>query len=504
MMPSILLFWAAGLTPVVAAADTAVLVPVFQSSDASTDADADAIRLAVEGAIGDLDGLTVMSLGSVPAVGDLPGVDYAESCPPGEYVGCAFVLGQAGAVSLAVAGSVSPREDGRLLVEVHVMDVPQSVDLISFAGDYDPATQGAEFAATVSAVVAAAARGEVKGGGDIRAAAPVLDGDRAEKQVASRQLDQLQREIGGSEDVGDANVGEFIQEKYTTNDLARDMETDGAKPWDRLGMSAQEYLRYKNSGMNLYEWRSRQLGRKGQVLIRGMAGYGKAPSSGYYYGRYGVSVPDFAVIETYALHSMVDGSSGRAGLELAYGILPELEVGLQFGWMGGRYTEDIDRVVENQQTYPKEPQEYANSNLWVGGQLLYAPFPVLPVRPVVGASFTRLRGRSIGSFTDLGASGSELPEFEAPTSLSFGIIPGVEARITRRVDLFVHVPLNFAIGGTTGAEQKTGGGVLSDEDTAEVADPLASVYAGVQAGVQVRLFGAKLNRTTFEEDPTEP
>jgi hypothetical protein len=46
--------------------------------------------------------------------------------------------------------------------------------------------------------------------------------------------------------------------------------------------------------------------------------------------------------------------------------------------------------------------------------------------------------------------------------------------------------------------------VLSDEDTAEVADPLASVYAGVQAGVQVRLFGAKLGRTTFEEDPTEP
>ncbi|HCH61618.1 MAG: hypothetical protein CL927_11940 [Deltaproteobacteria bacterium] len=504
MMPSLFFLWAAGLSSAADAAETMVLVPVFQSSDASTDDDALAIRRAVAQAIDGLDSVETVELTTVPAVGDLPAVDYAESCPPGEYVGCAFVLGEAGGVSLAVAGSVAPVDDGRLLVEVHVMDVPQSVDLISFAGEYDPLVQGEEFAFTVASVVAAAARGEVKAGGDIRAVAPVLDGDRAEKQAAGRQLDQLSQEIGGSGDVGDANVGEFIQEKYTTGDLARDMETDGAKPWDRVGMSAQEYLRYKNSKMNLYEWRSRQLGRKGQVLLRGVAGYGKAPSSGSYYGRYGVSTPDFEVEETYAWHSMVDGAAGRAALELGYGVIPELEVGLHVGWMGGRYTEDIARVLQDQQNFPREPKESANSNLYFGGQVLFAPFPVLPVRPVAGASFTRMRGRSIASFTNLSESESRLPEFEAPTSLFFGILPGVEARLGQRVDLFLHVPLNFAIGGNPGDEQRWGAGVLSDEDTAASADPLGSVYAGVQAGVQVRFLGAKLERDNTFDDPEEP
>jgi hypothetical protein len=161
-------------------------------------------------------------------------------------------------------------------------------------------------------------------------------------------------------------------------------------------------------------------------------------------------------------------------------------------------------VIQDQQSYPRDPEEYANSNLYMGGQVLFAPFPVLPVRPVAGASFTRLRGRSIGSFTNLSESNSDLPEFDAPTSLFVGILPGVEARISKRVDAFVHVPLNFAIGGSPGEERRTGGGVLTNEETGVAADPLASVYAGVQAGVQVRLLGAKLSRTTGFDDPVEP
>jgi hypothetical protein len=503
MMTSLLLLWTAASGPVAEARETEVLVPLFQSTDARTDESAAAIRLAVERSVEALPEATVMGIASVPAVGDLAAIDYSESCPPGEYVGCAFVLGEAGRVSLAVAGIVSPGEGGRVLAEVHVVDVQQSVDLISFVGDYDPLVETEVFAATVAAVVGAASRGDVKAGGDIRAAAPVVTGDRAEKQAAGRQLDQLQKEIGGSTDVGDANVGEFVREKYTTDDLASDMDTDGAKPWDRLGMSAQEYLRYKNSGMNLYEWRSRQLGRKGQVLIRGMVGYGKAPSSGYYYGREGQTSPDFVVVETYAWHSMVDTSSGRAGLEVAYGVLPELEVGLQFGWMGGRYTVDVDVVQEGQLVTPREPDELANGNVWFGGQVLYAPFPVLPVRPVVGASFTNLRGKSVASHYDLSAN-TTLPSFDRPNSLAVGFIPGVEARISKRVDAFLHVPLQFAIGGTTGGEQQTGGGILSNQDTSATADPLASVYAGVQAGVQVRLLGAKLDNRPSFDDPVEP
>jgi len=500
MNASLLLLWTA-LTPDARAAETEVLVPSFQSTDAATDDAAAAVRLAVERAVADSPDTRILGIASVPAVGDLAAIDYSESCPPGEYVGCAFVLGEAGRVSLAVAGVVSPGDGTNVLTEVHVVDVQQSVDLISFVGEYDPLTGTESFATTVAAVVVAAANGEVKAGGDIRAAAPVLDAGRAEKQAAARQLDQLQKEIGGSGDVGDANVGEFVREKYTTNDLADDMQTDGAKPWDRVGMSAQEYLRYKNSGMNLIEWRTRQLGRKGQVIARAMGGFGRAPSSGIYYARQGLSATDLQVVETYAFHSMVDGNAGRVGLEAAYGVLPELELGLQFGWTSGRYTVDIRKITEGQLSNPREPDELANSATWWGGQLLYVPFPVLPVRPVAGLSFTSLRGQEIGSHYQLDDG---LPTFERPKSLRLGFIPGVEARLGDHVDLFLHAPLQFAIGGVTGDEEKTGAGVLAPSETGVTADPLSSVYAGVQAGIQVRFLGAELKRNTMMDDPMEP
>jgi len=498
MTAASLLIWATSLGAFAQTREVEVLVPVFQSTDASTDAEAEQVRRAIEAAVADIDGTMVASINEVPAVGDLAAVDYAESCPPGEYVGCAFVLGEAGRVSLAVAGVVSPGEDGRVVAEIHVVDIPQSADLVSFVGDYDPTIDQVSFATTVASVVLAAAEGKVKAGGDIRAAAPVLDAGRAEKQVAARQLDQLSKEIGGSDEVGDKNLGEFVREKYTMDDMATDMQTDGSKPWERVGMTPQEYLRYKNSGLNLIEWRQRQLGRKGQVLVRGMVGYGKGPTDGDYYGRQARSATNVSdIVETYAWHSMVDGSSPRAGLEVAYGVIPELELGLQMGITSGRYTVDIQTVTEGQYSNPNTPDELSNRSIWYGAQALYAPFPVFPARPVVGLSFTTLKGRSVDQFYDIGDS---LPPFERPTSARLGFILGGEARISDNVDFFLHAPLHFVVGGQSGDELHQGAGVLN---TNQAAKPLSSAYAGVQAGVQVRFLGAELERqpSDFDEDP---
>ena len=498
MTAASLLIWATSIGAFAQTREVEVLVPAFQSTDVSADAEAEQVRVAIETAVAASVGTSVARITEVPAVGDLAAVDYADSCPPGEYVGCAFVLGDAGSVSLAVAGVLSPGSGGLVRAEIHVIDIPQTVDLVSFVGEYDPESGRDSFATTVAAVVRAAAEGKVKAGGDIRAAAPVLDASDADKQMAGRQLDQLSKEIGGSDQVGDKNLGEFVREEYTMDDMASDMQTDGSKPWDRLGMTPQEYLRYKNSGLNVIEWRQRKLGRKGQLLIRGMAGYGKGPTDGAYYGRQARSADDVTVIsETYAWHSMVDGNAPRAGLELAYGILPELEVGFQMGLSSGRYTVDIQTVTEGQYSNPNEPDELANRSLWYGGQALFAPFPVLPVRPVVGMSFTTLRGRSISQFYDVGES---LPVFERPSSTRLGFILGGEARISRSVDFFLHAPLHLVVGGQSGSVLQEGSGVLNTNASAR---PLSSAYAGVQAGIQVRLFGAALDRqpSDFDEDP---
>jgi hypothetical protein len=97
-----------------------------------------------------------------------------------------------------------------------------------------------------------------------------------------------------------------------------------------------------------------------------------------------------------------------------------------------------------------------------------------------------------------------LPEFDRPSSLRLGFIPGLEARMGKRLDIFLHVPLHFAIGGASGDQMKTGGGVLASMETGVTADPLKSVYAGVQAGIQVRFVGADLDSRSVLDDPTEP
>jgi len=498
MTAAYLFLWATSLGGPALASEVEVLVPVFQSTDINTDVAAEELRLAIEAAVVQRDGITVARIAEIPAVGDLAAVDYADSCPPGEYVGCAFVLGEAGRVSLAVAGVVSPGDDGRILAEIHVVDIPQTADLLSFVGDYDPAVDQESLARTVAAVVLAAAQGKVKAGGDIRAAAPVLDAGAAEKQVAARQLDQLSKEIGGSSDVGDKNLGEFVREKYSMDDMASDMQTDGSKPWERVGMTPQEYLRYKNSRMNLYEWRMRQLGRKGQVLVRGVVGYGRGATDGAYYGRQVRSATNVQdIVETTAWHSMVDGNAPRVGLEVGYGLLPELELGLQCGLSSGRYTVDIDTLTEDQYSNPVEPDELSNRSIWYGAQALYAPFPVFPARPVVGMSFSSLRGRGVDQFYVVP---DDFPTFQTPTMARLGVILGGEARISESVDFFLHMPLHFVVGGQASDEAHQGANLLEATKSAE---PLSSSYAGVQLGIQVRFLGSELDDrpSAFDEDP---
>lgn len=477
------------------AADVEVLVPPFQATDAAGDAVVGELSSAVSSAIAARPGTVVAPLSGVPAIGELAAVDYAASCPPGESVGCAFVLGEAGRVSLAVAGSVGAGEDGRVVAEIHVVDVQQSADLISFSADLAPGTETASFAATVASVVSAAARGDIKAGGDIRAAPVPVDAGDAEKLAAQRQLAQLSQEIGGSDAVGDKGLAALAEEKYTLDKLAQDMETDGAKPWDRVGMKPQEYLRYRNSGMSLYEWRQRQVGRKGQIILRGGGGFGNGPAGGAYFARQGLS-EELQPVEVYAWDTMVDQGGVQGTFALSYGILPELEAGVQVGWARGTYTADIDTITVDQYATPGVPQETANSSTWLGAHVFYAPRPVWPARPVLGANFTWYQGRAV----DTHIQAADFPTFDAPSVARVGLVPGGEARINDHVDFFLHLPLDFVVGGTDSHDASSGGGVLTPAEKA-TAKPTGTVHAGVHLGVQVRLLGAEPETRSVSEDP---
>ena len=122
MTAASLLIWATSIGAFAQTREVEVLVPAFQSTDVGADAEAEQVRAAIEAAVAASGGTSVARITEVPAVGDLAAVDYADSCPPGEYVGCAFVLGDAGSVSLAVAGVLSPGSGGLVRAEVRAFD----------------------------------------------------------------------------------------------------------------------------------------------------------------------------------------------------------------------------------------------------------------------------------------------------------------------------------------------------------------------------------------------
>lgn len=465
------------------AGDTAVLVPPFQAQDRGSAALARDVSAAVQAEVLKLNELKVLDINRVPAVGNLPAADYAETCPPGQSVGCAFVLGGAAGVSLAVSGAVWTLGDDAL-VEVHIVDVPNAVDMLSFQAEVGR-SELPFFGQTVARLLVAVARGDVSLGGDIRLAAVAPVGSGVDKDVANRQLAQLDEEIGGSNSVDRRATGRIDREDMSEDDIAEAMQSDGVKPWEQLGMTPQEYMRYYNSGLRITDWRQRQLGRKGQLIIRPWLGYGKGPFDGTYQASKGLDGTTLETIEVYAWHEMVQTSAIEAGASVAYGIIPELDAGFGLGFATGSYSVQTHKVTEDNFSNPPDPQTFAQSLLWLGPEVHFAPMPTWPARPVIGLRATWIRSRTVDQHVQIDP---ELPTFEALSQWRLGIIPGGEARIGEHVDVFLHLPIDLTIGGKSSAVYDQGGGVLDRNDGP---GSLTGVNAGVMIGVQVRAFGAK-------------
>jgi hypothetical protein len=477
-----------------------VVVSTFQSSGSAVDRVAAELSAAVEREVARRPGLRLIPLEQVPAVSDVAALDYAQSCPPGEAVGCAFVVGEAGQAALAVAAIVRDGTYGPE-VEVHVIDVPQSVDVLSFVAVLGPDDEVA-FAEAVAAAVAAVAAGDVKAGGDIRAAVVDTSESAAEKLAAQQQLSSLNKELGGSDAVGERSGGRLVRKKYTMEDIAKGTETDGTTPWERINMSPQEYLRYKNADMSLVEWRERSAGRRGQLLLRPNLGFGRGPFDQTYRAYTGLSSEDLSVIQRDGWQATSDGSGFMSSINVDYGVLPGLQVGVGLGQAAGKYSLQVNRVKQGETREAPSDQVNTMNSLMVDVHVLGSFMQTSPVRPVAGGLVQLVRGTNVE--TQLSAdqiAAEELPIF-APSALwQLGAIGGVEARMSDRLDLTLHVPLTVVVGGKAEEREASGGGAFA---AGTVLEPpkLGGFGAAALVGVQVRLF--KPRQPTARVNDDEP
>jgi hypothetical protein len=258
--------------------------------------------------------------------------------------------------------------------------------------------------------------------------------------------------------------------KTLTADLDRELS----------GVQVEPRPQRRVSPLGLAEWRERSRGRAGQIVWRPFAGFVRGPLDAEYFGRFAreASGGAFVVTESYAYQATVAGSGAIVGSDVAYGVLPWLELGIEGALASGSYRVDIG--VETEGVVVTRPEVFSCARVVLGPKALAALFPASTVRPVIGASVLWWSGRPLEAHVE---PPEETGTFPRPTTWTIGGVAGAEARVSRTVDLFVHVPVGVAFAAETPVRHD-GTGVLGDTEPPPSLDPFV---VGVVAGVQVRI-----------------
>ncbi len=484
---------------------TEVFVSEFQASNTDAAGFAALLRPFLSSALAERPELDPIDVEDVPRFGEHSALVYLESCPPGDQVGCAWVVAKRVEASYAITGQVEARFDGTTHVAVTVIDVSGAREILGFEMELalgDDQT----LADAVTELVVAVVSGDVGAEQDIREAA---ESERprttAENQMIAQQLQQL---VGEQGDVTVTGRSEDMIErpKYTVDDLADDMASDAIPPWEQLDMPPGEYLRYKNAGLTLSQWRARSLGRKGQFTVRLAGGVMYGAVDTIYEGRYALEVSgtEFVVVEEYAWQTVQSGTGGHGGIWIGYGLLPIVELQVGLGTVYGRYTLRVGG--EQAGDDPREPQEDARGQAvpWVGARVLAVPLQWNRVRPIIGGGVTFRRGYGYDTFWD--AELLEVDPLDPPTVLEVQAVPGVEIgvarglvrrpgggfRVPNGLDITITVPIGVIVGGRPVARYQTDQQVMSPASYTEPS-PFSIFSAGIEIGATARLGGA-----TFE------
>ncbi len=484
-------------TALAAEGETTVLVSSLQARNSESVGLASLVENFLAQELDKHPGIDVLRVEDTPAFQDYAARTYMEGCPPGEIVGCTYVIAERGKAELAVTGTVQALVGGTK-VTIEILDIAGARSLISFQSELEAGNDEA-FAEGVAKVLVAAISGEIGAEKDIR-----FEGDEApeepmDDEAVARQLAELSREMGSVTAVISRSDKAIEKPEYTLEDLTKRMEGEGTKPWERLGMKPAEYLRYKNSGLQLFEWRQRAVGRQGQLLLRPLVGFGSGPYAGTYYGRiaYDITSGSLGVVDAYAAQSVQTGSGAAFGASVGWGLTPYLDVGIVAGLNTGSFTVDINQETVGQTPTSPEPATSTQTTLFVGPRATATLFPVSKLRPSFGASVLLLQSRTV---LDVESVPESLAIFSPATLFAAELFVGGEARLSDRVDFYLQVPLQVRVAGAVSASERVG---ITEVVDATPPPTAGVVGAGVVAGLQIRLFGARPKETTRYDEMEE-
>ena len=433
-----------------------VMVPwIYADTPALKDIARD-LRVDLENTIGG--NYLVVPLSTVPDYDDYPASVYLDSCREDGQIECGYVIGARGQASWVVVGQLDASSPGRPpQVLFSIVDVAEAREVTSFTSSVTPDNHQA-IADGLSLVLDQVLAGAVQLSDDRsagRAMWELREQAREERQERQAEADAIDR--SGTLDDLTRTLMEREDERITMRDLEQYQGRDDGTPWARVGLGRREYVRYRNSGKSIEDWRALSRGRLGQIRARGILGFGSGPYHHTYDGRYVLSAQDLQTVAVESFQQLSGGGGSLFGLELGLGVTPWLDVNVGIATRSVRYTAVVYQEVQDEPGTVPRPIDIARSTVEYTGGVTVSPLPTFPVRPTGTAQIAVWNGSDVQYVLGLPPS---LRAFPRPSSVFLRLAPGAEITLGDRVVLFSRVNINARLLGNTLEEERSGGDVL--------------------------------------------
>jgi len=441
----------------------------------------------------------IIPFDTVPDYQDYSARVYLESCPDGEYVGCAWVLGSRANAEWVVGMEMMAGMYGDAEVLFTIVDVEASLSVVSFSSKVEEDNHGA-IAAGLSLVLDSVIKGSLADRdvrGEVEDPREAWDRRRAEAREAAQDLAFAEQ---GLQILVRPEVPEFEEPKLTARDLSDYELRDDDAPWVRMSMGKGEYVRYKNSGKSLQAWQRLSAGRRGQLTVYLEGGVGSGSYRLAYDARWVLGwVPEdeaLEAIETSALQQMEAGPSTRFGVEAAWGFHRMFEAGIGIASRTQRFNYFYQREIEGEElpqliadsgdegTFRYTPEFRVRAN--------FIPFPTFTVRPTGSVALSYWKGSAIDRVVLVEGPVDVLP---APKFVMLHVAPGVEASPNNVVALYARFDAGLLLVGKREWEEHSGESVLQEP---AVVNPLK------MGGEYAVTFGLAIRMGPFFEPKKKP
>jgi hypothetical protein len=420
----------------------------------------------------------------VPAFEDYSSETYLDSCPPAQFFGCAFVIGSRAQAEWVVTGQVSPSEElegGPPSINVVFIDVNDSRVVFSFSASLAPDSEAA-FADGVADVLDKIVQGAAVEK-DIRDEDPraKAERERLNREALAQSLSDMEGELGAL--AANVPMEQLRDPKLTAEDLAQFAGGEEATPWDRIGLSQTQYLRFRNSGKTLADWNHLSRGRAARIIVSAGVGGVSGPWSQFFDGRRGLDRSTLQPLQIREYQHVTHGGGLSTDLEVAVGVHKWIEVGFDATLRSTLYKYRFLSQVQDQDVVVPDINDHSLTTWQIGGRVSFVPMATWPFRPTGTVGIGWWQGTAIQHISQMPTG---IEPLDAPTQLFLEIGPGVEVDLGDTITIYGKVMLDQQFAGDQLQAVETGPAILTELYTPDPADWRAPGFQ-ITAGVRVRL-----------------